>query len=428
MTNRFIHVADVHLDSPLAKVHRLDAKIGEQMREASRRSFESVVDLALEREVDAVMIAGDLFDGPIKDASAALWVEGQFKRLTRSNIPVALILGNHDAVSASQKVTQWPDGVHEFGTSSASTTVFEQAGLAVHGQSFGSRVQEADLAAKYPAAIAGMFNVGLLHTSLSSPGSHDPYAPTTISVLDAAGYDYWALGHIHLRSEQSQSESCYVGYSGNTQGRSVRETGAKGCQVVEYSDDGLRNIEFVATDCFRWECLSLNISNAERLGDIEDLLGQQMDRLHQRADGRQLAVRIELEGTTALHASLTRAGAIDSLSEQLGNFLRANGDFWLEAVRLRSMPIPQVKHQDVVASLDYLSRVAESSKKEALLREELENSLEELLKKARGELLEYGWSIESEAESETTHAVRLDQLLAQAENMLVSRLMGEDVA
>ena len=195
MTNcSFLHVADVHLDRPLDNIKRLDPRMAERLHKASRQSFEHIVDLAIEKQVACVVIAGDLFDGPVRDVGSGLWVEGQFKRLEADNIPVALILGNHDANSAAGRVSQWGSNVHQFDSDASETKLLDASGLAIHGQSFGARAELQDLAAKYPASAAGYFNIGLLHTSLAGSASHDTYAPTTISVLDNSGYDYWALG------------------------------------------------------------------------------------------------------------------------------------------------------------------------------------------------------------------------------------------
>ena len=428
----FLHVADVHLDSPLARVRKLGGRIADQLQRASRASFESVVDLALEHEVGAVLISGDLFDGPIRDASSALWVEGQFRRLTRAGTKVLLILGNHDAISVSQKVTQWSEGVIEFSSDSAETHLFDELGLAVHGQSFGARAQTQDLAAKYPNAVPGYFNVGLLHTSLSSPGAHNPYAPTTVSLLENSGYDYWALGHIHVRSQHSLSSKCYVGYSGNTQGRSIRETGAKGCNLVRYSDGKLDSVEFQATDSVRWSLLDLDVSRLEHLTELEDALEERLAELVHYADNHPLVVRVSLQGETALQGELSRTGTQENIAELFSQVLQNAGDFWLESVRVQSSPIPALRNDDILGPLEYLSRVADLAKHDSLQQKDLEECLEELLRKARRELNEYGWRVgtggRTAPESGEHAETELTEWIRKAENLLVSRLMGDNVA
>lgn len=417
----FLHVADVHLDSPLAKVRQLDGSTATQLHRASRRSLEVVVETAIENTVKAVVISGDLFDGPVRDASAGVWVESQFKRLTREGIEVLLIRGNHDALSNAHRVTHWPQGVQEFASENPESRLLESAGIAVHGQSFGARVEKADLAACYPAAVAGYYNVGLLHTSLAGGSSnHDTYAPTSISTLENMGYDYWALGHIHVRTEASLSTKCHVGYSGNTQGRHIRETGAKGCQLVTVADGVLESIRFVATDSIRWHEIELDVAELEYLRDIEDLLESKVCPLIDDAGGRPLAVRLKLVGATSLHAELTRFGTTDRLGEALSVRLKELGSVWLESIKVATTPYFQKSHDDVILPIKYLSQVAEICKTDAVVRDEMHAALEELLRKARSELAEYGWPLTQELQRET----ELDRLINQAEDMLVARLVG----
>lgn len=419
----FIHVADVHLDSPLHKIRRLDPSAAKRLHQATRQSFAGVVDLALRRQVAAVVIAGDLFDGPVRDAGAALWVESQFKRLVQAGIQVVLIRGNHDSLSGAGKVASWPQGVCEFGSQSPSTHIVESAGLAIHGQSFGSHMETADLAAHYPAPRPGYFNIGLLHTSLAGGEGHDTYAPTSTTVLENAGYDYWALGHIHNRNVESLAEQCFVGYSGNTQGRSIRETGPKGCYWVELEDGRLTHQEFVPTHSLQWEHVQLDVSQLDYLRDIEDSMVGALTPLLDDAAVSAMAVRVSLVGPTGLHAELSRPGTLAALTDRLAEKISEVGDVWLESVRLRSLPLPADANENALLPLKYLSRVGEAARKDALLRQELEASLEELLKKARKELQEYDGASASQDSDR-----RFESYLAAAENMLASRLLGREAS
>lgn len=417
---QFIHLADVHLDSPLANLKRLDEATALRLQQATRASLESAMELALQQEVAAVIIAGDLFDGPVKDATAGLWVENLFKRVARAGIQIALIRGNHDSISNACKVSEWPTGVHQFAANQAESLVLDSVGLAMHGQSFGARAETQDLAAHYPVPQDGMFNLGLLHTSLQSPGAHDTYAPTTIQTLEGKGYDYWALGHIHVRSTESLSEKCYVGYSGNTQGRHIREPGAKGCQLVTVTDGKLASIEFMPTDSLRWEELKVDISDVEHLRDIEDLVADSATPAIENAEGRPLAIRVRLTGSTSLHAELTRAGAVDRVAETVGRRLREMGDCWVETIKIATGPFLEQSATEVLLPLKYLSRVSDQCRQDKHSRDELQEVLEELLKKARRDLSDYGFALATGEQPEE----ELNRYIRRAEDMLVARLMG----
>lgn len=418
----FIHLADVHLDSPLAHLRRLDAATAERLQSASRRSLQNVANLAIEHQVAAVVIAGDLFDSPVKDVGAGLWVDGLFKRLTREGIAVILIRGNHDSLSNARKVIRWSDGVHELPAEKPASIALEQHGLVFHGQSFGARSETADLAANYPAPRDGFFNVGLLHTSLAGSAQHDTYAPTSIGTLESKGYGYWGLGHIHIRSLESQSQQCYIGYSGNTQGRHIREPGAKGCQLVQVVDGQLASVQFMPTDSLRWHELSIGIDDLDYLGDIEDLVATHAVQLSDAAAGRAMAVRVRLQGASKLHADLTRAGAIDKLTEVLGARLADIGEIWLEAIRVSSRPARASVSADLDLPLKYISQVAGELREEGPDREEVSQVLEELLRKSRVELAEVGWPLVSAQEQ----ASELNRLLGMAEDLLVARLVADE--
>jgi exonuclease SbcD len=421
MNSSFLHVADVHLDSPLSHLHRLDADTAGRLQRASRRSLELVINAALEHRVAVVVVAGDLFDAPVKDASAGLWAESQFKRLTREGIKVVLIRGNHDALSNACRIMRWSEDIHELDSARPETLFFEYAGIAIHGQSFGARTETNDLAANYPTAASGYFNVGVLHTSLSGNAQHDTYAPTSIPLLESKGYDYWALGHIHVRSESSLSDKCYIGYSGNTQGRHIREPGAKGCQLVSLVDRRLHSVEFIPTDSLRWQEVCLNIERAELLSEIEDLLHQNVSQAMEAVDGRPLAVRVRLTGSTALHSELTRSGTVARLGDTFSARLADLGDVWLESLKIDTRPAQVVSADDMLLPLKYLCQVAEEARENANTRGEMLEILEELLKKARSELSEYHWPL-TEPEQQTEELVAR---LRQAEDLLVARLITE---
>ena len=425
MKCRFIHAADVHLDSPLASLKRLNAATADELQGASRRSLQTLIDHALHNQVQAVVIAGDLFDGPVKDVGAGLWVDSQFKRLTREGIQVVLIRGNHDAVSNARRVTRWSTGVTELPADAPSTIRLDECGLAFHGQSFGARSETADLAAAYPAGRPGYFNVGVLHTSLSGSSQHDVYAPTTATALERHGYDYWALGHIHLRSPQSHSPQCYIGFSGNMQGRHIREQGAKGCQLVTIEDGQLQGIQFLPTDSLRWHELQVDVQPLEHLNDIEETLEDQLIPLLDSGSGCSMAVRVTLQGCTRLHGDLTRPITVERLSDALSSRLTELGPIWLESVKVRTHPARQTASADLDLPLKYVNQIADELRCDELARSELTEMLDELLRRARNELSEYGWALAKADDSDQ----EISRLIDQAADLVMSRLMtGNDAS
>ncbi len=422
---RFIHAGDVHLDSPLDQLRSLDKAAADAVALATRMSLQRIVDLAIEREVAALIIAGDLFDGPVKDASAALWVDGQLKRLARNGIDVVLIRGNHDALSGAGKAIRWSQGIVELGSAAPETHLIDRVGLAVHGQSFGARAIAEDLAAGYPRRMDGYFNVGVLHTSLGGSAAHERYAPTSLSVLESLGYQYWALGHIHKRTEVSLGSNCWIGYCGNSQGRHVRESGPKGCYLAHVEAGALSMCEFVATDSVRWHEAIIDVSEVNRMTDLDDLLFEQARKLVDAADARHLAVRTTFVGASRLHAELSDPFVVERLTAALAARLHDLSCVWLESVKIGTVsPRTDVPLAGCELPLQCLSEVITDVRCNSGQQTQMLKSLDELSRKVRGELEPIGWELWREA----SRLPEFERLLQRAEDLLRARICnGGDV-
>ncbi|GAB0149321.1 DNA repair exonuclease [Marichromatium sp. PS1] len=330
---RFLHAADIHLDSPLQGLERYPGAPLEALRGATRRAFVNLVELALAESVDLLLLAGDLYDGDWKDYNTGLFFIAQIQRLHAAGIPVCLIAGNHDAASQITRTLRLPDNVHVFATERPETRLFETLGVAVHGQGFATRAVTTDLSRAYPPPVSGLFNIGLLHTSLDGRPGHAPYAPCRLEALRSHGYDYWALGHVHAR--EVLAESPWIVFPGNLQGRHIRECGAKGATLVEIDRAGGVCLEHRALDVVRWHLLAVEIEGCTDLDAVHARIGCALERVIDQAEGRLLAVRLALSGATALDAWLRAE------HEQLVNDCRGlasvHGDrLWLEQVRLQT--------------------------------------------------------------------------------------------
>ena len=267
---RFIHTADLHLDSPLRGLDRYEGAPVEELRGATRRALERIVDLAIAERVAFVLIAGDVYDGDWRDFSTGLFFVRCMGRLRAEGIRVFIVSGNHDAASQISRHIQLPDNVTEFPTGRAASERFEVAGSAVvvHGRGFARRDVSEDLRATYPPPEPGAFHIGLLHTSADGREGHANYAPTTVEALRNHGYDYWALGHVHRR--EVLSDDPWIVFPGNPQGRHARETGAKGCSLVTVESGRVASVSHRETDVIRWAHLEVSVSDARSLGDIVD--------------------------------------------------------------------------------------------------------------------------------------------------------------
>jgi DNA repair exonuclease SbcCD nuclease subunit len=300
---RFLHTADIHLDSPLKGLAGQEGNAAERVRAATREAFDQLVGLAIEESVDFLVIAGDLYDGDWRDYKTGLFFVGQIGRLNKAGILVYLLHGNHDAESQITRRLDLPDNVHVFGTRKPETFELGELHVALHGQSFRQRDVTNNLVPDYPMPVSGAFNIGVLHTGLGGMGGHANYAPCALDDLINKGYEYWALGHVHQASVLH--EKPHVVFPGNLQGRHVRETGAKGACMVTVEDNEIVDLVAVPCDVVRWAVLHVPLADADSMGAVNDRIRNSLESaVSNEADGKLLACRIVLEGSTDVHAQL----------------------------------------------------------------------------------------------------------------------------
>lgn len=332
----FIHAADIHLDSPLYKLDHYEGAPVEELRQATRRAFGNLVDLAIAKGVDFVLIAGDLYDGDWKDYNTGLFLVSQMSRLREVNIPAYIIAGNHDAASKITKTLRLPDGVELLPSRKATTLLLDKIGVAIHGQSFASPAVRENLSIAYPSPVPGYFNIGILHTCVTGREGHEPYAPCKLEELSSKGYDYWALGHAH--QQEILLDNPLIVFPGNIQGRNIRETGPKGCMLVSVDNSGQASVAFQSLDVIRWDKIEVDASDAENGYDVVDLIAPQLEERLGNNEGMPLVVRVEILGISKAHNELT------SDFEHWANEIRSmaidvsGGRIWIEKIKVRTTP------------------------------------------------------------------------------------------
>lgn len=338
---KFIHTADIHLDSPLIGLQQYEGAPVDEMRVAPRRALQNLVNLAIAEKVGFVLIAGDLFDGDWKDYNTGLFFSAQMAKLREAGVMVLLVAGNHDASSQITKYLRMPENVKSFSVESPDTVIMEGLGIAVHGQGFHTRAVTADLTPAYPPPTPQYFNIGLLHTCATGREGHEPYAPCSIQGLLAKNYDYWALGHVH--KYELIHEDPWILFSGNIQGRHTRETGPKGCTLVTVQNGRVLSLEQRELDILRWSLCLVNATGADR---GEDVLDRVIETLHQELRGNAdlpLAVRLVISGACKAHRDLSAD------MEQWTNEVRSaatdlsNGRIWIEKVKLETQSETEIQ-------------------------------------------------------------------------------------
>ena len=339
MTRKILHAADIHLDSPLQKLGSYEGAPADQIRGASRRALENLVRLAIDEAVDLVLVAGDLYDGDWTDQNTGLFFVAQASKLVDAGIPIVVIRGNHDAanrMTSSLPLPKNPDGSEiMMRADQVDLRQFESIGIAVHGRSFQSRAESDNLAAGYPSPLGGMFNVGLLHTSLTGAEGHDPYAPCTPAQLADKRYDYWALGHVHTRANHAIEGAAPVMFSGNLQGRHIRESGPKGCVIVDIDSRGGCNTRFCELDVVRWQLCQINVSELQHPDEVIDEFQRWLTESLHDSDHRLLVVRVELVGQSEMNHVLRRNQTHWKSSLQAQAVSYGHDRVWLEDLKIR---------------------------------------------------------------------------------------------
>ena len=418
---KFVHAADLHLDSPLAGLSKYEGAPVEQIRGATRRALENLVKLCLNEQVQLLLIAGDLYDGDWRDYSTGLFFAKQMAALRAGNVRVVWIRGNHDAASKLTAHLNLPDNVRELSHKKPDSLMLEELGVAVHGQGFDTREVTADLSLRYPVPKRGLLNIGLLHTALEGRAGHAPYAPCRLSALVDRGYDYFALGHVHTR--EVLSERPWIVFPGNLQGRHARETGPKGASLVSVEGDQVRAVEHRALDAVRWYVAEAEVSGERSLDGVLERVRAALTAAVAQSDGRLSAVRVRIHGASAAHEQL--AARFERLTEEVRALtLDLATEAWLEKVELATRPLTERvdlrEREDAIGEL--LRGLGNLAHDDAALLE-LATELVELKRKLPPELREGPDAIDLESPE------ALRRLLTEVEQTLVPAVRGsEDLA
>jgi DNA repair protein SbcD/Mre11 len=407
----FLHAADLHLGSPLLGLSVKDPEIARRFASASREAFQALIDQAISAKVAFAVIAGDIYDGEWKDNTIGLFFNREISRLIREGIPVYIVKGNHDAESVVTKTMPKPEGVTVFGTRKAESHRLEHLKVAVHGWSYEDRATAADFSLRYPAAVPGWFNIGVLHSSCEGKSAHATYAPCSVQELAAHGYQYWALGHIHEHRVLSQDP--WIVYPGNLQGRSVRECGAKGAVIVEVRDGEVRTVERVIVDSARWAAITVDVSSLATDTEITAAVRREAEGAITDLGERLLALRITLTGETPLHDRLQAAAG--TLRDELQAVLHhIHEDTWLEKLEIWTSAPPAPK-ESTLGGLDPIMMLAGLTDDT-----ELRQSAREIV----GTLLERL----PQSLARVPELNDLDMLMAEAQSLVVARAMAGKAA
>lgn len=334
MSFRFVHTADIHLDSPLRSLALRHPELAEVIGNATRKAFVKIIDLCLEERVNALLLAGDLYDGEQTSMKTARFLAGELRRLHEAGIQTFVIRGNHDALSKITRELVLPDSVTVFGPRADLVAI--NCGnhchpIVIHGLSFTKPHAPESLLPQFKPPVEGAVNIGMMHTSLGGSPGHDRYAPCSLADLEQTGFRYWALGHIHKRS--TAEGQCTVVMPGSPQGRDINEAGQKSVSLVTVADDGSLSIDERSVSVAQFERISINATGVNDWRDLAKAISQTLECARNSVQVDHLVARLYFTGSTPLTWRIRRD--IDLLKEEAD--LRASRieRCWVEKVEVR---------------------------------------------------------------------------------------------
>ncbi|CAG9622545.1 metallophosphoesterase family protein [Sutcliffiella rhizosphaerae] len=297
---RFLHAADLHLDSPFKGLEHLPGEMFQKIRKSTFRSLSKLIDAAIVHNVDFILLAGDLFDREQRSLYAQAMLRKELSRLQSADISVYIIHGNHDFLTGHDKSFTYSENVSIFAEEVESKPFIKEGEhLAnIYGFSYNKRHLTKNMSRKYKKQNELVpFHIGMLHGNLSGREDHDPYAPFTVAELIDKELHYWALGHIH-KQEVLHSNPPVV-YSGNLQGRHKKEAGPKGCFLVELSEMESPKLEFLETSVIEWESHEVSIAGLNTLDELMDKMKSILEKT--REVEKSKLISFQIVGSGELH-------------------------------------------------------------------------------------------------------------------------------
>ncbi|MEW9669083.1 metallophosphoesterase [Ammoniphilus sp. 3BR4] len=333
---KFVHAADLHLDTPFVGLSQLPPLIREQIQESTFQSYQRLIDFCIEEQVDFLLLSGDIYNSSDRSLRAQLRFKEGLEKLASFGISSYVIHGNHDPLDGYRARLTWPEQVHFFGGEEVEAIPHRKQGrelARIYGISYLTNHVTDNLAKRFQREPHDSYAIGLLHANVEGMAAHGNYAPCTLEELQKTGMDYWALGHIHKRQVLRKGSPAIV-YPGNLQARSFKETGEKGCYLVQVDSLGDFRLTFQATDNIRWYDAAIDLGMCQTEQDFLEAMDEQMADWKQQAQGRSVIARLTVLVTKGLAQIFSKQGMMSDLLER---YREINSPFfWLQTIQLRT--------------------------------------------------------------------------------------------
>jgi exonuclease SbcD len=329
----FLHAADLHLDSPYIGLKHLPESLLSRVQESTFISLQRIIDFAINKKVDFIILAGDLFDSEQRSLRAQIRLRNELLRLEREGIAAYIIHGNHDPLNGNWVKLEWPSNAHFFNEKiEAKPYIKEGEQVAtLYGFSYLDKAVTENMAVHYEKGSKDGYHIAILHGTISSNKDHNPYAPFLISDLNNKGFDYWALGHIHTR-QILQTEPPVI-YPGNIQGRHRKEAGEKGCFYVSMEELGT-SYSFIETCDILWNQLTISAIDIHTIDDLVHRCKTELEQYRKEKQG--VFLQLEINVNSEVSTIINQHGIVEDVLEILNDGEASRTDFiWINSLEYK---------------------------------------------------------------------------------------------
>ena len=340
MSLRFVHAADLHLDSPFTGIKTVaPPNVHARLMDATFAAYDAIIDLCVSERVDALLVAGDIYDGADRSLKAQLRFVDGLKRLDAAGIRSFICHGNHDPLNGWQAKLRFPDSCHQFGAQVEAVELDPaRPGLAVvYGVSYPEREVRQSLVPGFGRVGGETFSIGLLHANVGRNPQHGSYSPCSVDDLRSTGIDYWALGHVHTPQVVNQHSPVVV-YPGSPQGRHPVETGPRGVYLVDVEADREVRLSFRDVSVVRWSQVAVLIDQMLSEQELIDAIDSAVASAFE-ADGRDVVCRVAVRGRGPLYEATRKADFSATLQGRINDDWANGSPFgWCERVEVATEP------------------------------------------------------------------------------------------
>lgn len=418
---RFVHAADIHLDSPFKGITKgMSESNAKRVRESTFDAFHDIISLCITEKVDALLIAGDVYDGADRSFKAQIRFISELKRLSDNGIRSYVCHGNHDPLDGWQSRLDFPEHSYRFSSEAQSFSLFEDSPeeVKIHGISYPTREIRKSLVPKFAGLKKGEFNIGLLHANVGGDINHESYAPCSVSDLMETEYDYWALGHVHNK-KVLKTHSPTIVYPGNPQARHINEDGPRGIYLVDVDEAKNVRLEFKEIDLIRWEKIEINVHDVETEQVLIDRLKDALDALLQESQGRSLVIRIMLKGQSPIHLAISREGFAEELRDHINEeYEQVHQFIWCDKIQVSTWP--SINRKERSQGNDFIAEMLKLTDKFATDEASIDKLIEEV-----ASIYNIG-KVGKYSKQFTPNREDVKEILKEAESLYLTGLLGRE--